>query len=100
MVMDPENRSKSPPLDDNSPIDCLIKKVSLDIPNLHLHTEEERIQYFSKCLILAPKNVDITAINNIVQEYLSGETAHSKTVEYVIACQEYLNTHFSWHTCP
>jgi hypothetical protein len=38
-----------------------------------LHTEAERIQYFSERVILAPKNVDVATINDTVQEYLTGE---------------------------
>jgi ATP-dependent exoDNAse (exonuclease V) alpha subunit len=40
---------------------------------LHLHTEEQRIRYFSERVILAPRNIDVTEINNAIQSCLAGE---------------------------
>src|SRR6202035_5404609 len=56
-----------------SPIDALIAKVYPGIGELHLQTEAERIQYFSERVILAPRNVDVTTINDTIQEYLYDE---------------------------
>ena len=66
-----------------------------------MQTEAERIQYFSERVILAPRNVDVTTINDTVQEYLAGEAKNYLSADSAFRDggvpddsipQEYLNT--------
>ena len=66
-----------------------------------MQTEAERIQYFSERVILAPRNVDVTTINDTIQEYLAGEAKNYLNTDSAFQDggvpddsipQEYLNT--------
>jgi ATP-dependent DNA helicase PIF1 len=82
-------------------MDSLISKVYPGLGEIHSRTEAERIRYFSKRVILAPKNVDVTTINDTIQEYLTGEAKNYLSADSAFQDggvrddsipQEYLNT--------
>ena len=57
----------------DAPLHDLIDKVYPDIQHLHSNDENDRLQYFSERVILAARNVDVDAINDIILDRLCGD---------------------------